>query len=221
MGNLCRIYFRDDAGVRSFYWVELAEDQSIYFGSSNTKHFKTGRAGEAIVELDGKRILPELDGRPMSPAELQAKNSIHGSGIVNLPTQTSAMRDRYEIAPPRGSFDSLPIVGILPMNPACYPISYKTPKQTDIVVSADKFSRFPIGLLLYLRKTGLPDPPPIEVARQRIAAFSEEAVHMGRSLLCLAIYADPTQMPVWQPKEVQVMAHPSATSEQPNWPFFA
>lgn len=221
MRNLCRIYFRDVATLRSFYWVELAEDQSIYFGTSNSNHFKTGHAGTSIAELGGMHILPDVDGRPMSPTELKTKHSIHGSGIVNLPTQTAAMRDRYEIKPPRNGFDSLPIVGVLPMSPERYPVSHKTPKQTDLVFNASCCSSHPIGLLIYLKVVGLPDPPPIAFARQRVAAFAEESVRLGNFLLCLAIYSDPTQIPTWQPKEVQVMGHPSSPGEKPNWPFFA
>ena len=221
MGDLCRVYFREQATLRAFYWFELAEDQSIYFGTSNTKDFKTGRAGVETADLGGKRIFPEVEGRPMSPTELKNKNSIHGSGVVNLPTQTSIGRDRYEIAPPRDGFDSLPLVGILPMNPVRYPVSHKTPKQTDIVISSTMHSPDSYGLLFYLKVPGLPESPPVVAAKRRIAAFAEESVLLGRFLLCSAIYADPTHMPGWQPQEVEVLAHPSLAGEQPNWPFFA
>lgn len=221
MKNLCRIYFRDVTSLRSFYWVQLADDHSIYFGTSNSNQFNMGYAGAGFADIEGMNILPEVDGHPMSQKELKDKYSIHGSGIVNLVTRTAAMRDRYQIKPPRDGFDSLPIVGLLPMEPGLYPVSPKTPKQTDIVVNMSCCSFHPIGLLIYLKGPGLTDPPPVAAARQRMAAFSEESVRLGHLLLCLAIYSDPTRMPNWQPNEVTVMAHPPSPGEMPSWPFFA
>jgi hypothetical protein len=218
--NICRVYLRDSAVLRSFYWFEHALDGSIYFGSSNTQTFKTGYAGTSRVVIDGTRIEPLVEGRSMAPAELKDKTSIHGSGIVKLPVRTDAARQRYEIAPPRIGFSVLPLVGILLMKPARYPSSAKTPKHTDLVLEPKRYSPHPLGLLFYLSKTEHLEPPPVLAAKSLYETLTTESISFGECRLCVSIYAQPLCFECWQPLEVSVLAHPQSAGEEPNWPFF-
>lgn len=221
MKSFCRIFFKDPKTLRSFYWFEYTDDHSIYFGSSNNRTFRTGYAGTSHVEIDGTHVDPIRNGRSLSQDEICGKTSIHGSGIVNLSTTSGKLRDRYTIVAPRSGFKALPLVGILPMDPMRYPVSKKTPKATDLVLEANRYSSLPLGLLVYLNGTHDADPLPILGVKSRSDAFSIESVPFGGHLLCVSIYAHAPSLRQWQHLEVNVLAHPQVPGEEPNWPFFA
>lgn len=220
MRNVCRVLLRDVSTLRSFYWFEVASDHSIYFGSSNSQWFRTGRGGTATAEIDGTWIDPLLAGRAKNSEEIKGKHSIHGSGIVNLPMRAEGLHQRYQIAPPRDAFSNLPLLAILPMQPARYPVSAKTPKPTDIVLDAKCYSPHPLGLLFYLNNTDQLEPAPVVAAKPAYETFTTESIRLGEFRLCVSVYSQPSLFKSWQQMEVTVLGHPNSRAEEPNWPFF-
>lgn len=218
----CRAYLQTATSLRSFYWFESAADQSIYFGSSNAKYFKNGRAGVATVEKGGTRVRPEIEGRPMSGEERRGKTSIHGSGIVNLAVGDGSQRQRYSIAPPRDGFGALPLVAVIPMQPSSYPSSHKTPKATDLVLPLDQPSPKPIGILFYLGDPGTPEPPAVTAAKLRLMyePVLIRSAPLGNLSLYAFIYKQRHRLRDWPPKEITLLAPPPIAGQEPNWPFF-
>jgi len=222
MAHRSRIFFKQNGVLRAFYWVQVGPDQSIYFGSSNTKSFTKGVSGTTTIDMGGTTIFPDHDGRSMSHEEISGKTSIHGSGIVNQCTMgDDGRRNRYRIKPLREVFDYLPLIGILPMEPSRYPTSDKTPRKDDFVFELPGLPLHPLGIILYVRAPYAAEPPPITVAKDRLSAFTEATGQLGTLSLCIAVYADPVRMPQWQLREVEALAHPPAEGQEPTWPFFA
>jgi hypothetical protein len=219
MPSVCRAFFQTNGVLRSFFWFEMGNDCSVYFGSSNTKVFKTGRAGTSTIEVTGTHIDPQLSGRAMTPTELQGKHSIHGSGVVGLPTRKDELRERYEISAPRDGFEHLPLVAILPMEPSLYPASPKQAKPSDLVLNLEDHPPCPLGLLFYLSNGG-PEPPAISAARAEYETFKTISVPIGTSRLFLAAYTHSKRLMAWQKLETTFVAHPGVPGNALNWPFF-
>ncbi|MGA8148618.1 MAG: hypothetical protein WB870_13770 [Gallionellaceae bacterium] len=157
----------------------------------------------------------------MNPDELEHKNSIHGSGVVNQRTVMDGRRERYMIAPPKDGFNTLPLVAVLPTHPTRYPISHKTPKPTDIVIEVGSNPFVPFGSMFYLNKTSYLEPPPIIGAKSRYETVITAFVPFGICRLCVSIYADSSHMKLWPELEGSVKAFPEQPGGEPAWPFFA
>lgn len=221
MRSICRVFISDSSTLRSFYWFEQSADQSIYFGSSNTKHFRNGYAGTGMSSATGDtHVEPTRDGRRMTSDELKQKNSIHGSGVVNLGTLANGRRERFEIHPPRDGFEVLPLIAILPMHPALYPVSTKTPKSTDLIIETGSDSPLPFGSIFYVNRTEELEPPPIGRAKSMYRMFATESVGFGAGRLCVSIYAEPSRLRWWPQLEGSILASPQQPGGEPNWPFF-
>lgn len=222
MRHLCRIFISDSKSLRSFYWFECASDESIYFGSSNAKRFRYGYTGELRTSAtEGTRVDPKNHGRAMTLDELGQKNSIHGSGIVNQGILENGQRQRYQISPPREGFKFLPVVGVLPMHPSKYQISYKTPRSTDIVIDLGPTLSPPFGAMFYLNRSEDLEPPPVIQAKSMYERFITRAVALGNSRLCVSIYADSSHMRHWPSEEGSILGLPEVSGGKPPWPFFA
>lgn len=220
--SICRVFLSISESLRSFYWFEYSSDHSIYFGSSNGKHFRTGYTGTGKSSAtEATRVEPAREGRLMTADELGQKNSIHGSGVVNLGTLANGRRERYKIAPPKEGFSTLPLIAVLPMHPTSYPISHKIPKPTDIVIKVDTIPTAPFGSLFYLNQTEELEPPPIFGAKSLYEKFATASVTFGTCRLCVAIYADSSNMQHWPQLEGSMLAPPKELGGEPNWPFFA
>ena len=222
MHKICRVYISDSDSLRAFYWFEYSEDNSVYFGSSNRKHFRTGYAGAATSSATGPvRIEPARDGRRMGTNELGQKTSIHGSGVVNASTVAYGRRERSAIAPPRNGFSYLPLVAVLPMRPTSYPISKKIPKTGDIIIEVGISVSIPFGSMFYLNATEHLEPAVILKVKSRYQTLITKSVPFGPYCLCVSIYADSLHMQHWPQLEGSLQALPEIPGGKPNWPFFA
>ena len=222
MRSICRVFISNSESLRSFYWFEYSADHSIYFGSSNGKHFRTGYTGTGKASAtEAMRVEPAREGRQMTADELRQKNSIHGSGVVNQRTLANGCRERYKIAPPRDGFSTLPLIAVLPMHPTCYPISNKSPKPTDIVIEVDTRSSAPFGSIFYLNQTKELEPPSIIGAKSLYETFVTTFVPFSICRLCVSIYADSSHMRHWPQFEGSMQAPPEQPGGEPRWPFFA
>lgn len=221
MKSICRVYISDPSALRSFYWFQYAADHSIYFGTSNSKHFRTGYAGTLRSSATaGTRVDYTRDGRPMTSEELKQKTSIHGSGVVNVRTLADGTRQRYRITAPRDGFAALPIVAIFPMHPSSYPISAKPPKPTDLIIQTAPDSPLPFGSIFYLTRTDGLEPPTITGAKSRYPIFANASIPFGPGRLCVSIYGDPSRLNCWPQLEATVLALPELPGGEPSWPFF-
>lgn len=222
MSSICRVFISNSESLRSFYWFEYSEDNSIYFGSSNGKNFRIGYAGTwKSSATEATRVEPIREGRPMTADELGKKHSVHGSGVVIEPTLANGCRERYKISPPRDGFSTLPLIAVLPMHPTSYPISNKTPKPTDIVIEVGASPSVPFGSMFYLNQTEELEPPPILGAKSYYETFATTFVPFGICRLCVSIYADSSHMRHWSRLEGSIRALPEQSGGNPNWPFFS
>jgi hypothetical protein len=221
MSSTTRLYLHGPSGHRTFYWVQLADDKSLYFGSSNGDLFRYGFGCAFMSSPTMEPIVPERDGRALSPRELAGKTSLHASGVVNLATETGGRRERLKIATLRDGFDALPLAAVLPMHPGRYPLSRKAIKPTDLCIPECLQNGASIALLIYVCANASVVPPPVTVARQRLPVNQEFSCELGELCLRAFLYSDPSQLPNWPKEEVQVVAHPTTLGSEPNWPFFA
>lgn len=219
--HISRLYLCGSSGHRPFYWVKLADDRSLYIGSSNGKLFRYGFGGVATSAPFMHQVVPERDGRALSSQEIANKTSFHGSGVVNLSTDTDGRPDRVKVSAPRDGFEAFPLVAILPMEPARYPVSQKSIKPADLCLPECMQVGLPIGILIYVCATSATEPAPVAAARQRLSLVEELACNLEDLQLRAVIYSDPTLLPMWPTEEIQVVAHPATTGGEPNWPFFA
>lgn len=221
MKNVSRIYLSGSSGHRSFYWVEIAEDKSVYIGSSNNKLFTYGYGGTATSYPQMLPIIPERDGRRLSSYEIANKTSIHGSGIVNLPTESNGLRDRVYIAPPKIGFEALPLIAVMPMEPSCYPVSQKKIQPFDLCLPERLQDDLPIGILLYLCSKEAKVPMPISGAKRCLPIVEEFSCELAGLSLNALVYSDPERLPKRPREEIQVFAHPANPGDEPDWAFFA
>ncbi|WP_295749830.1 hypothetical protein [Undibacterium sp.] len=220
MVNISRIYLSGPTGIRQFYWVELADDKSLYIGTSNVSRFGYGFGGEAMSSPSMLPIVPESDGRALSKKEIENKTSFHGSGVVNLITESSGRRDRLVIAPLRDGLEALPLSAVLPMMPTCYPVTKKTVKPTDMCLPEFIQEGLPIGVLFYVCSNMAFEPAPIAAVKQRLSLVQERSCMIGDFVLRAIVYSDPLNLRSWPQEEIHVVAHPAAPGGEPNWPFF-
>jgi hypothetical protein len=220
MQRICRVFISDGPSLRSFYWFGHAPDHSVYFGSSNAKLFRYGYAGSARTSAtEGTPIEPTRDGRHLSRDELKDKSSVHGSGVVILATRKGGTRDRYVISAPRAGFEALPLIAIIPMEPARYPVAAKVPKLTDLVLEADTFYGHPFATLFYLTQTRDVEPAPIAGARLRYPHVITKSVAFGANWLFVCVYANPERLRLWSEMEGSLAALPEEAGGKVNWPF--
>tara|TARA_B100001939_G_scaffold169901_2_gene146570 strand:+ start:2741 stop:3346 length:606 start_codon:yes stop_codon:yes gene_type:complete len=201
--------------------VQTDSDQNVYIGSSNCKLFTYGYTGVNKITNSSKKIVPSHDGRSLQRHEIGNKTSFHGSGIVNLASETDGRRDRLRIRALRDEAYSLPLAGILPMEPNRYPLSAKSVRSADLCLPDKLKSDLPIGVLIYITSHRASDPPPISAAKLRLPLTQEISRPLGEYVLHALVYSDPIRLPCWPTEEVQVIAHPKTDGEEPSWVFFA
>lgn len=221
MKNFSRIYLSGDSGYRSFYWVEIADDHSVYIGSSNNKIFTYGYGGTEISSPDMLPIIPEQLGRRLSPQEIANKTSIHGSGVVNLPTESNGRRDRIQIAPPKLGFEALPLMAVLPMEPSRYPLSQKKIQPFDLCLPEKLHGDLPVGILLYLCTKEAKVPMPIRGAKLDYSIVEEFSCELAGLLLKALVYSDKERLLQRPREEIQVIPRPANPGDEPDWAFFA
>lgn len=210
-----RVYLRVQDQPRAFWWFLWAADQSVYFGSSNAKHFRVGTTGQSRTSATaGVPLNPEL-GRAMTMAELAGKISIHGSGIVNLATMANGRRDRHVVKAPREGFDWMPLILVLPMRPNLYPVCKKAITNSDIVIPAD--DERPFALLFYLKKAKN-DPPIIQMLQKRFPNSLSFHASLGDVQLSVWKYR-PSGYNVWMEREGEVIAAGTDPNSHPSWPL--
>ncbi len=212
-----RVFLLRKGELRPLWWFMKAPDHSIYFGSSNAKHFRRGRTGTVRTsEVAGVPL--DLDsGRAMAPTEFGGKLSVHGSGVVNLETRTAGVRDRYIIAAPRSGFAALPLVLVIPMQPDLYPTTGKIARSSDLVISAD-VDDAPFAILFYLIAVGAREPAAITSIRERAVGGTVLARTFGAHELTAFVY-HPRGYRVWLREEGNMVSLPQAEGAQATWPF--
>lgn len=154
-----RIYLAGDDRRYKFLWVAQGSDGSLYLGSSAAKHFSWGRAQTLDVPASGRRIDLRA-GREMKRGELRGKHSFHRSGLV-LGRERSSGHARLYVAGLREGNEVLPLASILPMQPAKYPLATRQPRPADVTLDVSEFLELPFAVLVFLQRTGQPDPPVI------------------------------------------------------------
>ncbi len=213
-----RIYLQYDGYLRSFYWVDIGYDGSIYFGTS-VREFRRSGFSSSDVYSDGSGTEIEMDFDQLVECEVGGKHSIHNSGSVlgfkikngrRTERQTLEL-DNYERC--------IPIVGVLPMVPLAYPRTQKSIRQTDMVLDTSPVHANPFAFLLYIQPNGVRDAPDLDRYRIKGKCVESESELCGITIRC-ALYTDPARFKRWPSKQVEAIARGVGDSPPLQFPMF-
>jgi hypothetical protein len=218
--TLSRVFLQTNSELRAFFWFSLGSDGSLYFSSSNTKHYRRGFHGSGFAPLEGAHIRPERDGRPLSREEIDNYHSLHRSGIFSLPTMSDDRRDRHTVTHLEKYVGPIPLVGVLLMEPSKYPVTSKAIKpSSDLVIDISALLAQPFALMFYVkRKTE--SHPPVSERREEWPIYCRMQTSLESYDLCVIVYANPATFRSWQELEVTVTSRPEMVGGDLAWPIF-
>ncbi|MCF7887660.1 MAG: hypothetical protein K9L76_00120 [Candidatus Omnitrophica bacterium] len=211
-----KIYFKIKNKLRSFYWVELGKDHSVYFGSAAVKHFRKGYSGTFSTKKEGSHV-KFTDGKPLGKEEIKGKYSVHRSGIIMGPHLGEKERKRYRVTELDQYGGPIPLVGIFPMNPTRYPETEKLIKKEDLIVGLNN-SPHPLALLIYLKMPNYDDPLLVK-RREKWDKTVLVSNKLGKYILKVFIYMSLQRFKAWPSLEINLTAQPDRKKQIP-WPIF-
>jgi len=219
--NLCRVFLKTNADLRSFFWFAVGVDESVYFSSSNSKKYRRGFHGSGTIPVGGSRIDPEVEGRPSSREEIDNYHSLHHSGIFVLPTMTEGKRQRHIVTHLEKYVGPIPLVAILPMEPLKYPITSRTPKpSSDMVIDISSLLTQPFALMFYIKRRAETHPP-VSERHDEWPIYVRGKIPIGYRDLCVVVYANPITFLKWQELEVTMTSQPETQGGELSWPIFS
>lgn len=221
MRSLCRVFLQTNSELRAFFWFSVGSDGSIYFSSSNSKHYRRGFHGSGRVPIEGVRITPEFAGVPLSREEIDNYHSLHRSGVFSLPTIIDGKRERHIVTHLEQYVSPIPLLAVLPMEPSKYPVTSKIVKpSSDLVIDISALLEQPFALMFYLKRQ-TEDHPPISEAKVEWPIHYRTQVPLAGFDLCAIVYANPLTFHVWQELEVTLTSRPEIPGGELVWPIFA
>ena len=197
-----RIYLNYQDEIRYFYWLEIGEDNSLYFGTgvkgfqrmSHKQYFRTGGA---------TRI--ELDHRKLNSTEVAGKHSLHASGTLLSKRAEGRLRIERKTKPLHEYIECIPLVGILAMTPLAYPRTNKILRADDIVLPTEPLEGKPFAFLLYVQPPNVPKTDILFRYKERGWAV-ERCSSLGIFTVHAALYRNPNQILEWAPSHVEAIA---------------
>jgi hypothetical protein len=215
-----RIYFVIGRERRSFYWLSIGSDKSIYFSSSDSKNYTRGFTGQSHVPIEGARVTPQVSGRPMTKEEIEGYHSLHASGVLNLPIRCGGRRERRVTRRISESSGPVPLAGLMPMEVNRYPIATRTLTAQDITVESSSLVSQPFALLLYAKRPTDAHPKATEQHNDWdiYARYCSTVCDVD---VCAIVYANTKTFRRWPELEIAITGHPSNPGDDMPWPIFA
>jgi len=219
--SLSRVFFRTNSELRAFFWFSFGTDGSLYFSSSNSKHYRRSFHGSGRVPIEGLRVMPEVTGRPLSRTEIDNYHSLHRSGVFSLPTVSGSKRNRHIVTHLEKYVGPIPLVAVLPMEPFKYPVTAKTIKpSSDLIIDISALISQPFALMFYVKRQAEAHPL-VSECRKEWSIYYRTQVSLATYDLCAILYANPINFRVWQELEVTVTSQPETPGGELSWPIFA
>jgi hypothetical protein len=215
-----RIYFWTGDHRRRFYWICLGIDQSVYFASSESKNFRRGFTSQTRIPIGGARVTPAIDGRTMTKDEIGGYHSLHSSGSLVLPTKSNGKRQRHQTLRLSDYPGPIPLVAVMPMELARYPIASRRAEPHDLVLDCTHLTAQPFAVMLYVKQPDAPHPPVAE-RHDEWDIYAQYCSLLNGIDVCAIVYANTKTFTRWQELELTVTTQPTQPNGELTWPVFA
>lgn len=213
-----RIYLKMENEIKTFYWVTLGKDKSVYFGSSLAITAKKGFWGENHVQGGVVHINGENSKR-LSEEEIKTKYSLHNSGVFISPLKDGEYRKRsYTIKLPNYN-KAIPLAGIIPKKISKYPITKKKVQISDLVIDVTDMKSQPFSITLYIKESHHMDPSDI-YSNEKFDILKFQTVQLGPLELGAVVYANSQTFKNWPDLEFTCTPEPEITTKELPWVVF-
>ncbi len=213
-----RIYLKVEEQIKTFYWVTLGNDKSVYFGSSLAKTSKKGFCGTNHIQNGVVRINGE-NARPLTKEEIKSKYSLHNSGTFILQQQDGETRKRsYTIKLPKYN-KAIPLAGIIPKHLSQYPETGKKIKENDLIIDVTDLQNQPFSIALYVKENHHAEPSDI-YSTEKYDIIKFHKIQFGPLELGAVVYANTKTFNTWPDFEYTCTPEPEKKTQELPWVVF-